>query len=229
MLDFIKNHWFLWIMLSIATVLVFVWLFVFNRKKLQIKLPETIIITVIFAFFGVFSVVLFGFAESGFNPKRLGSISLFGGIFFMPIAFYLYSLIRKKNVKLVFDVFTPIVVIALTLSRINCLHAGCCYGIEVGSSGIRVPTREIELFFQAIFLIFVIPLILNNKYRGHIYPTYMIGYGVTRFITEWFRDTETTMPLHFGHIWSLVAIVIGAAFIAFMLLKNKKARVEDAQ
>lgn len=226
MTKFITEHWFLWIMLTVATILVFVWLFAFNRKKLQIGLADAIILSLIHVVYGVITVAFFGFAESGFDPKSLGSISMFGGLFFMPIMYALYAVLRKQDMRLVFDIFTPALAVTLALARVNCLYAGCCHGIEIGHTGILVPTREIELFYQAMFLIFAIPPILKDKHRGFFYPIYFSTYGVMRFITEWFRYSETTMPLHFGHIWSIVVMVIGGAIIAYIVYKNKKTEAK---
>ena len=221
-MEWIKNHWFLLTMLAIATILSFVWLFVFNRKRLNAKWWEIIIISFIHTIYGVLTVLFFAFFESGFKTSSIGNISLFGGIFFMPIMYAIYALIKKLPIGLVFDVFVISLAATLALARVNCLYAGCCIGIEIGNNGFIWPAREIDILIHVLFLIFAIPVIYKGHSKGKGYPIYMIAYGGGRFLNEWLRESGSSSPFHIGHVWALISLIIGTTWLVITLLTSKR-------
>ena len=221
-MEFIKNYWFLIMVLAIATILSFVWLFVFNRKKLNARWWEVLILALLHTIYGVLTVKFFAILEAGFNFEKAGNMSLFGGIFFMPIMYFVYAKIKKLPLSLVFDIFVVSLAATLLLARINCFHGGCCQGIVLGSSGFRWPAREVDLLIHVMFLIFAIPWIQKGKSRGMAYPLYMATYGLFRFINEWFRESATSSPFHIGHVWAIVSFVVGTTILVIMYLKQKK-------
>ena len=229
-IDFIKSHYILMILLLAATISNFVWLFL-NRKDLKMNLTWLILFPIFHTIIGLIFVVLFAFMEGGFKADSLGNISIYGGMFFMPIVYLLYALIRKIKFSRTFDIFTISLITTLFFARINCLVSGCCEGILIGETNFRVPTREIELLFYLLFVIFSVSNILKEKTNGYIYPMYMISYGVLRLILEFFRESDSNGALHIGHIWSIVAIVIGIMFIIYLkffrgifYVKNKEKK-----
>ena len=209
-------------MLVLATIISFVWLFIFNRKKLNAKWWEVLILALLHTAYGVLTVKFFAILEVGFNFEKAGSMSLFGGIFFMPIMYFAYAKIKKLPLSLVFDIFVVPLAATLLLARINCFHGGCCQGIILGSNGFKWPAREVDLLIHAIFLIFIIPWVLKGKSRGMAYPLYMVAYGLFRFINEWFRESVSASLFHIGHIWAIVSFVIGLALLVIIYLKQQK-------
>ena len=229
-MEFIKNYWFLTMMLAIATILSFVWLFAFNKNKLNAKWWEILIIVLIHTLYGVLTVKFFAILEVGFNFEKAGNMSLFGGIFFMPIMYYIYAKIKKLPLSLVFDIFVIPLAITLLLARINCLHGGCCLGIVIDAEkGIRWPAREIDLAIHALFLIFAIPWIMKDKSNGMAYPVYMAIYGILRFINEWFRESSNSNVFHIGHIWAILSSVIGLILLLLLLICEKKGENGEKQ
>ena len=217
-----SDYWFLIIMLASATIISFVWLFVFNRKKLNAKWWEVLILVLIHTGYGVLTVKFFALLEAGFDSTRAGNMSLFGGIFFMPIMYFAYAKIKKLPVSLVFDVFVVPLAATLLLARCNCFHAGCCQGIVIGSNGFKWPAREIDLAIHALFLIFAIPWIVKDKSRGMAYPLYMTVYGLFRFINEWFRKSSSESIFHIGHVWAIISFILGITILVIMFIKSKK-------
>ena len=217
-MEFIKGHWFLWLMLGIASILVFVWLFVFNRKKLDAKWWECLIVTIIYCLCGILGAVIQAFFEEGFT---FGGTSLYGAVFITPLFCFIYSLIKKKPFILMTDLFSVVLAIYLAIARINCLHAGCCVGIILNSEkGIRFPAREADILFQTIFLIIMVPKVIKNELNGLALPWFYVSYGLFRFVNEWFREPANT-GLHNGHISSMIAFVIGISIIIVTKLKRK--------
>lgn len=224
-MEFIKTHWFLLLLLGIASVLVFVWLFILNRNKLNAKWWELLIITVIHTTYGVFAVMLFAILESGFDFSKFGNISMFGGFFLMPVMYLVYAKIKKLPLSLVFDIFTIALAGTLLLARTNCLYVGCCQGIEIGNNGFKWPAREFDLAIHALFLIFALPWIYKERAKGLAYPLYLATYGLFRFLNEWFRESESTSPFHIGHIWAIISFVIGISLLIIIKIKLKKGAV----
>ena len=209
-------------MLVLATILSFVWLFVFNKKKLNAKWWEILIVVLTHTLYGVLTVKFFAILEVGFNFEKAGNMSLFGGIFFMPIMYFVYARIKQLPLSLVFDIFVVPLAATLLLARINCLYAGCCQGIEIGSNGFRWPAREFDIAIHALFLIFAVPWIIKGKPNGMAYPAYIAVYGFFRFINEWFRISESSSLFHIGHIWAVISFLMGVTLSIIILVKKKK-------
>ena len=137
-------------MLSAATIVCFLWLFIFNRERLHAKWWELIIIAVLHTIIGVGTVKLFAILESGGDFSNDG-MSLYGGLFFMPLTYLIYAKAKKLPVFEVFDIFAVCLAITYFFARFNCIHSGCCLGkIYDKVHGARYPTREIEIAFFAI-------------------------------------------------------------------------------
>ena len=161
------------------------------------------------------TVKVFAFLEAGFNTDSLGNMSLFGGVFFMPLAYWLGAKLSKRSYREVFDVFTPCIIFTVMCARISCIVSGCCIGLPIpGMNGVRFPTREAEILFYIILLICLCPRVLKGKYRGQAYPIYMISYGAFRFVVEFFRSADTSSVFHSAHIWALIALTIGISIYA---------------
>lgn len=205
----------LWILLGLAATFNCFWLIQY-RAKLRISEAVAVALGILHMVCSVLFAKIFAFMEG--VP---GGMSLYGGLFFLPVTFCLVAGVTKRNIADTCDVFTIPTIVTVSCARINCLFSGCCLGTVIpGADGIRWPTRELELA-----LYFVLYIVLHNKVgksknKGKLYPIYMIAYGVFRFIIEWFRETENMVGFaHLSHIWSITAIVIGVLTI-YLIDKN---------
>lgn len=221
-IEFIKSHYVLMILLSIATIINFAWLYL-NRKELKMNVFIITLFSLIHTIIGVIFVSLFAYIESGFNKDSIGNISLFGGIFLMPLIYFLYSLIRKVKISKAFDIFTISLISTLFCARINCLVSGCCKGIYLFNSDFRFPYRELELTYYLIFIVIFIKDIYKGKTDGLVYPLYLLSYGIFRFLFEFFRESNGSNSIfHIAHIWSLISILIGIGLIIFIKFNRGK-------
>lgn len=215
-IEFIKSHYVLMILLLIASIFNFAWLYL-NKKELKMN---NIFLIILFALahtiLGIIFVLVFAYLESGFNKEAIGNISLFGGVFFMPLIYSLYALIRKIKISKAFDTFTVSLISALFCARINCLVSGCCKGIYLFNSNFRFPYRELELIYYLIFIILFAKDIYKGKSSGLVYPIYMASYGTFRFVLEFLRESDSSNVFHIAHIWSLISIVIGFGLIVYV-------------
>ena len=221
MLDWMKSNS-LYILLGIATIATFDWLFV-TRKILRIKWYAALVLALLHVVLGVLAVKLFAFAEAGFDAEKAGSMSLFGAFAFMPALYALGALIFKRPAADVFDTFTVPLAFTLMCARVNCLIAGCCIGRMIGETGVRWPTREAELVFYVIFLIIVLPRAFNHKGKGKLFPIFMVAYGAFRAIIECFRKSYDYPGIfHLSHVWALATLAIG--IIILVVLRNKQSQ-----
>lgn len=94
------------ILLSVGAAFTAVWLALL-RKRLNMAWYVAIMIAIAHTVYGVLTVKAFAFLETGFDKASLGNMSLFGGVFLMPLAYWLGAKISKRPPKEVFDVFTP--------------------------------------------------------------------------------------------------------------------------
>lgn len=206
----------LYLLLTAGTIFNVFWLYRM-RRQLQMKWYAVLIFSVLHTAIGVCSVKVFAFLESG----NIGNMSLFGGVFFMPLYYFLFAKLTKRKVADVFDVFTVCIIFTLMCARINCLISGCCFGLPIKGTTLYWPTRELEIAFYVVLLIWLGGRILKTKAPGTAYPLYMIAYGVFRFIIEWFRQSSYS-GIHPAHIWSLISLTLGLSiYFEFTAKKNK--------
>lgn len=200
----------LYLLLALGLGICSVWLFVM-RKRLNIRPLTSAMLGVTYTLFGVLSVKLFAFLETGFSSASFGNMSLFGGVFFMPVCFYVTAKIVKVSERELVDVVTPSMLFMLLLMRINCLLSGCCKGVIISGTGHRFPSREAEILLYIVLIVCFCYQVLRKQSNGTVYPVFMLSYGVFRFVMEFFRATEPQTLFHMAHLWALLSAVFGAA------------------
>ena len=165
------------------------------RERLHLRWLSVLLLSVLHTVLGVLSVKVFALFETG----DFSNMSLFGGVFFMPLFYWGVAKLAKQKTADVFDVFTICLVFTLMCARLNCMISGCCLGAHIpieGLTHLRFPTRELELLFYVILLSRLWRKVLSGSARGMIYPIYMISYGIFRFVTETLRFSDRTDHQH---------------------------------
>ena len=108
-------------------------------------------------------------------------------------------------------------IFTLLCARLNCLFSGCCLGKPIPGTEHTWPTRQAELVYYAVLLIFLWRKVGKPGFSGKVYPIYMMSYGIFRFIVEWFRETTNPVAFfHISHIWALVSIAVGAGIYIWL-------------
>ena len=202
----------LYLLLALAAVFTFVWLLHF-RERLRMTWYTALGLSLLHVAYGVLCVKVFAVLEG--NELGAGAMSLFGAVFFLPLAYWLGAKLTKRSTAAVFDIFAICMIFTLLCARVNCLFAGCCMGREIpGANGLRWPTRELELVFYLAFLLCTAPQVWKGKSYGQVYPLFMLTYGIFRSIVECFRVSATNNLFHLSHVWAFASVAVGAAFYA---------------
>lgn len=192
------------------------------RERLHLRWLSVLLLSVLHTVLGVLSVKVFALFETG----NFSNMSLFGGVFFMPLFYWGVAKLAKQKAADVFDVFTVCLVFTLMCARLNCMISGCCLGAHIpieGLTHLRFPTRELELIFYVLLLSRLWRKVLSGSARGMIYPIYMISYGIFRFVTETLRFSDRTDSiLHVSHLWALLSLGIGISIYGELRKKEKK-------
>lgn len=192
------------------------------RERLHLRWPSVLLLSVLHTVLGVLSVKVFALFETG----NFSNMSLFGGVFFMPLFYWGVAKLAKQKAADVFDVFTICLVFTLMCARLNCIISGCCLGAHIpieGLTHLRFPTRELELLFYVLLLSRLWRKVVTGSARGMIYPIYMISYGIFRFVTETLRFSDRTDSiLHVSHLWALLSLGIGMSIYGELQKKEKK-------
>ena len=192
------------------------------RERLHLRWLSVLLLSVLHTVLGVLSVKVFALFETG----NFSNMSLFGGVFFMPLFYWGVAKLAKQKTADVFDVFTICLVFTLMCARLNCIISGCCLGAHIpieGLTHLRFPTRELELLFYVILLSRLWRKVVTGSARGMIYPIYMISYGIFRFVTEMLRFSDRTDSiLHVSHLWALLSLGIGMSIYGELRKKEKK-------
>lgn len=192
------------------------------RERLHLRWLSVLLLSVLHTMLGVLSVKVFALFESG----DFSNMSLFGGVFFMPLFYWGVAKLAKQKAADVFDVFTICLVFTLMCARLNCIITGCCLGAHIPIQGwehLRFPTREMELIFYVILLSRLWRKVVTGSARGMIYPIYMIAYGIFRFVTETLRiSSRTDSILHISHLWALLSLGVGMSIYGELQKKEKK-------
>lgn len=192
------------------------------RDRLHLRWLPVLLLSVLHTVLGVLSVKVFALFETG----NFSNMSLFGGVFFMPLFYWGVAKLAKQKTADVFDVFTICLVFTLMCARLNCIISGCCLGAHIpieGLTHLRFPTRELELLFYVLLLSRLWRKVVTGSARGTIYPIYMISYGIFRLVTETLRFSDRTDSiLHVSHLWALLSLGIGMSIYGELQKKEKK-------
>ena len=193
--------------LAVAALFTVLWLY-FNRSRLRMAPAWAVILGLLHVVLGVGCVKAFAMLEAG-SLRAAGAMSLFGAVFFLPPAYWLGARLTKRPVGAVFDVFTVPMVFTLACARVNCLFSGCCLGLPIPGTGLRYPTREAELIFYAVLLVWFFVRTGRHDTGGRLYPVYMAAYGGFRFVVEFFRASSAGTLFHLSHLWAALCFLTG--------------------
>lgn len=187
-------------------------------------------------------VLFYNFEYYFYNPLLIfatwkGGMSFHGGLIGAVIAAILYTKYHKVNFTSFMDILSVNIPIALMFGRLANFINGELYGrptdvswaipFPKGGNIPRHPSQLYEAMLEGLLLYFVLRWIYKFAYnkKGVTASTFLVGYGIARFIAEYFRDAEGLSwiqceSLSGGQILSIPMIIAG---LGMMLFFNSKA------
>lgn len=224
--------------------------FIIRSEVTRKRLPLTKDDVADLVFYGALGVVLGGrigyilFYNLGFylaNPLKLfavweGGMSFHGGFLGVVLAFVLFSRRKKVPFLALIDMAALCAPVGLGLGRIGNFINGELYGrptdvpwgmIFPGSDGVpRHPSQLYEAFLEGLVL-FLIVRLMSRRYSatGIAGWSFVAGYGLFRFIIEFFRQPDAQIGFFFnlfsmGQLLSLPMFITGTC--AVLLLSRRK-------
>ncbi len=180
-----------------------------------------------------------------------GGLVYYGGFIGALIASFFF--LRRRNVKIfkMADLVSPALALGLSIGRVGCYLAGCCFGKHTNSFlGIVFPhnspahKKHLELYpdimdhryhalpvfptqlFEAIAVMLIFFYLLfylrkRVKYTGQMFIQFMVLYSIVRFIIEFFRDDDRGI---FGFFSTSQWIGIVIVIVSFFISKYLKKR-----
>lgn len=176
---------------------------------------KRIVVTVLLTIIGTISTYIWFFIENHW----IGGISFYGAVFLVPLVFFYIARLLNEKWQYVLDLCAPAECAMLAIMKIQCLVHGCCKGMILNTSAegivIRFPSPIAEMVNGLLLLIILLALARKERYRTQIYPIYMLLYGITRFILNFFREEQQPFfgGLTAGSFWSILAIVIAGIWL----------------
>jgi len=181
------------------------------------------------------------------NPRELLGLARSGGVFYGGlIAAVTVALIYLRRHRLPLwtttDVFAPGIALGHVIGRMGCLLAGCCFGkptsvpwaitftdpaaaANVGTP-LGVPLHPTQLYEAGAELLILGFLLLWER-RGRGFPgrtfwSYMLLYGVSRFIIEFYRGDSRGMVLNALSTSQFVSVILVPLSIVMLLLLSRR-------
>ena len=181
-------------------------------------------------------ILPFSFAN-GFHFTGISGMSYHGGLIGVVFAGWLYVRKNKLSPWDVIDLFVPAAPLGYTFGRLGNFINGELYGrvteSPIGMYFPLAPTKELrhpsqlyEAFFEGIFLFAVLWGLRKIKLpKGSMIAFYLIGYGLVRFIIEFYREPDDHLGfvlLSFSMGQVLCAVMIAAGSLLYFYLWRKE-------
>jgi phosphatidylglycerol---prolipoprotein diacylglyceryl transferase len=174
-------------------------------------------------FFGVLGVVIGGrigyvlFYKPGYYAEHLGEVlavwkggmAFHGGLLGVIVAMALFAKLRRRHFLEVTDLIAPCVPTGLAAGRLGNFINGELWGRaadpslpwamvfpQSGSVMARHPSQLYQLALEGLLLFVLLWLYARRPRRlGQISGAFLIGYGLLRFIAEYFREPDGFLGL----------------------------------
>lgn len=139
-----------------------------------------------------------------------GGLIFYGGLILGVIGLILYAKLKNYSVLKVFDFLVPYVALVQGFGRLGCFLNGCCGGKEChlpwavhfpGHEQATHPTQLYEAFFDFALFAYLWNLSRRAGVTGKQTALYFIGYAVTRFCIELWREGNPFLGLFTVNQW----------------------------
>jgi len=162
--------------------------------------------------------------SDGFRFIGIAGMSYHGGLIGVILAAVWYSKKSRVSFWEASDLFIPVIPLGYTFGRLGNFINAELYGRATQSpigmvfpsapgSDLRHPTQLYEAFFEGIFLFALLWSIRKMKLpAGGLLGIYLSGYGMVRFVIEFFREPDA----HLGFVF--LSFTMGQLLCAAMII-----------
>ena len=186
-----------------------------QMKAYQIPRWKSVIIASVLLLTGVYGSRIWYYIENGAFTGR----SFYGAIFLSPAVFFIVSKLLNIPYGYALDFVAPSGCLTLAMVKIQCMRDGCCAGkvlyVDENYHYVKFPSQIVEMLAFLIIAYVLFKFSKNEKKRGMLFPWFMVFYGASRFVLDFFRGGTVTylIGLTAGSFWSLVAFLIGSLIL----------------
>lgn len=170
----------------------------------------------------------------------ISGMSYHGGLIGVGLASYLYIRKEKLNWFKVMNYVAIIFPLGYTWGRIGNFLNGELWGRETtapigmifphdSQQLLRHPSQLYEATLEGLLLFVILQLLYHNvKYlKNKMIPLYLWGYGLARFVVEFFREPDAHLSLNAiglsrGQMLSSLMFIAGAVFFIYIAKKEKE-------
>ncbi len=184
------------------------------------------------------------------NPASLLGVVRAGGVFlggFVAAVIAAVVLLRRYRLRFLptFDVIAPSLALGHSIGRIGCLMAGCCWGAacdlpwaitytsQVAASRLGTPLGTplhpfpiyASLFNFCLYL-GLAGLFQRRPAPGRVFATYLVAYGVGRWLLEWTRGDAARGfvlggALSTSQFIAIILVLVGAGLHAWISSRQR--------
>lgn len=209
-----------------------------RRRKDPKHIERLFLLIVVGSLLGAraFHVLIEEFAFYRTNPRQVfaiweGGFTLYGGIAVALSVIALYTRWKELPYLATLDLLTPAVILGMSVGRLGCLAAGCCWGGPTSlpwaitythrhaMTNLRgIPLHPAQLYESlGVFLIFLALTRFEKKASrpGAVFFAGIGGYAVVRFFVEFARADASrgfVGPFSFGQILSMGILALTVAW-----------------
>lgn len=214
------------VMLCIGVVAMSV-ITVMRRKTYGMSAWKAIVFSLALTAVGVLGCKLLYIAENFKTVSEqgitFGGFSFYGAVFLIPFCFLALAKPFGLSARQAIDCCAPGVAIMITLMRVGCFIDGCCgaFPLEIFGKQVILPVQLFESVYDSVLLAVLWYMESTRKKQGNLYPTFMISYGIMRFLIEFLRDTpKDWLLLSQGQWYSTVAIIASSIWLIILHRRN---------
>ena len=182
------------------------------------------------------------------NPEQIpfiweGGMSFHGGLLGVAAVIIGFCRYYKIPVLAMGDTVSAVVPVGIFFGRLANFVNGELFGrittvpwavVFPNGGGLpRHPSQLYEALLEGLVLFLVLHFMARNanirRCRGMIFGTLLIGYGLSRFIVEFYREPDPQLGLFLdylsmGQIMCLPMMIVGAVIISYARKNSKKAQ-----
>lgn len=178
----------------------------------------------------------------------------YGGLIAAVVVALIYLWRHRLPVWTVTDVFAPGIALGHIIGRIGCLFAGCCFGRSTDvpwaitfhnefahqnvSTPLNIPLHPTQLYEAGAELLILLFLLWSEKkgrpYPGRTFWSYMLFYGVSRFIIEFYRGDSrglidfVGMSLSTSQFVSILLVPLSIVMLVFLSRRASPSPIDAA-